>query len=115
MAQTLKNYRVSASALIDYNGETRTLVDWCKYLDLNYHVVRMRYRRGKVGNELFHATPTGFYAQVRPTSSVSAKFPSIYYTLDHDTKVKLMRSCNGEYEAMQRTIELAIREYVKDY
>lgn len=115
MAQTLKNYRVRADQQIEYEGTTRSLVDWCKYLDLNYHVVRMRFKRGKIGNELFHATPTGFYARIRPTSSVSAKFPSIYYTLDHETRVKLMRSCSGNYEDMQRIIELAISEYVKDY
>lgn len=115
MAQTIKNYRNRADTLITYDGQTRSLVDWCKFLDLNYHVVRMRHKRGRLVDELFHATPTGFYARVRPTSSVSAKFPSIYYTLEHETRVKLMRSCNGNYEDMQRVIELAISEYVKDY
>lgn len=115
MAQTIKNYRNRADTLITYDGQTRSLVDWCKFLDLNYHVVRMRHKRGRLVDELFLPTPSGFVKRVKPSGTPTSKFPSIYYTLDHDTRIKLMRSCNGNYEDMQRVIELAISEYVKDY
>lgn len=115
MAQTMKNYRSSADALITYDGQTKSLVDWCKYLDLNYHVVRMRYKRGKNIDELFLPTPTGFIKRIKPSGTPSSRFPSIYQTLDHETRLKLMRSCNGDYDSMQRVIETAIRVYVKDY
>lgn len=53
MASTIENYGNIAWKRIKYNGVTHTLSEWSKVLGINYHVLRMRYKRGHRGESLF--------------------------------------------------------------
>ena len=38
---------ISKLSTLNYNGETKTLIEWCQLYDLNYNGVRQRYYKGK--------------------------------------------------------------------
>jgi len=42
-----ENYESHLLTVLEYNGETKTLKDWCLKYDLNYNGVRQRYFKGK--------------------------------------------------------------------
>lgn len=42
-----------ASVVVEYRGVKKSLREWCAELGLEYQTVRMRYRRGVMGAELF--------------------------------------------------------------
>jgi hypothetical protein len=108
---TIKDYGTIAHASIEHNGETRPLKEWATHLDLDYSVLRMRYKRGKRGAELFHATPNGRFK----TSMLSVNtLPSFYYTLPHNLKVRLMAESDGDKEKMQRLMELALKVFFNE-
>lgn len=52
-----------ANDLIEYDGSTKTLKEWCYLLDLEYSTVRMRRTRGMEPPELFAGTVHGFTKQ----------------------------------------------------
>lgn len=49
----LKPVQSQASDLITHDGRTNTLRGWSKFLGIPYDTLRMRYRRGLRGDELF--------------------------------------------------------------
>ena len=49
----LKPIQSQASDLITHDGHTYTLRGWAKFLGIPYDTLRMRYRRGLLGDELF--------------------------------------------------------------
>lgn len=126
MAVNLKNYGKYSRALITHDGQERTLLDWCRLLNLDYSTVRMRFVRGKTGDDLFHATTTGFYERTssgaqRDPNTLSKKQqelaktpPAIFYNLSPETREKLIRYTGGEREAITRTIVVAVERYLED-
>jgi hypothetical protein len=53
MASTVQNYGQVAWQPITYRGETHTLREWADILNIKYSVLRMRYKRGLRGEDLF--------------------------------------------------------------
>ena len=53
MASTIENYGQIAWIKITYQGKTHTLTEWSKILGIDYHALRMRYKRGHRGLSLF--------------------------------------------------------------
>lgn len=41
------------SCFVEYKGETHTLTEWCRILNLNHGTIKDRYNHGKRGEELF--------------------------------------------------------------
>lgn len=123
MVTTVRNYGSSAHAQIDYRGQTKSLVEWAKCLNLDYSVVRMRFKRGKTGDDLFHATPSTFYDKHhngtwRDANKISKQHqrmmntpPAIFYELSPEVRVEVLRRCNGGREDITRLIEVALREH----
>lgn len=44
---------ITMSILLTYNGKTQSLRRWADDMDLDYHVLYGRYRRGTTGDDLF--------------------------------------------------------------
>jgi hypothetical protein len=53
MVSTVQNYGQVAWQPITYKDETHTLNEWAKILGIKYSVLRMRYKRGLRGDDLF--------------------------------------------------------------
>ena len=49
----LKPIKTEAHVLITHDDYTLTLRGWSKFLNIPYATLRMRYRRGLTGDELF--------------------------------------------------------------
>jgi DNA-directed RNA polymerase specialized sigma24 family protein len=49
----LKPVKSEAHEVITHDGYSYTLRDWAEFLDIPYDTLRMRYRRGLIGDELF--------------------------------------------------------------
>ena len=64
----LKPVESQAADLITHDGLTKNLRGWSKYLGIPYDTLRMRYRRGLLGDELFKQVrpyePSGSYKKV---------------------------------------------------
>lgn len=105
---TTANYGTVAYALVEHNDEVKTLKEWATELDLDYSVLRMRYKRGKLGAELFHQTPKGRFKTPKLNPNT---FPNFYYTLPHDIKVRLMHESDGDKDRMQLLLESAFKVF----
>lgn len=124
MGSTIKNYGSHANAPINYRGETKSLVEWAQSLNLDYSVIRMRYKRGKVGDELFHPTPSKFTERAhngtwrdltKPSKTEARRAntpPSIFYELSPDTQELILRRCNGSHDEVVVLIEQALQDYL---
>lgn len=53
MVSTVQNYGQVAWQPITYKDETHTLREWANILGIKYSVLRMRYKRGLRGEDLF--------------------------------------------------------------
>ena len=53
MGSTVQNYGQVAWQPIEYRGETYSLRMWADILGIKYSVLRMRYKRGLRGDDLF--------------------------------------------------------------
>ena len=49
----LKPINSDTAKIITHDGYSYTLRQWSKFLDVPYDTLRMRYRRGLTGDELF--------------------------------------------------------------
>ena len=49
----LKPIKSQSSDIITHDGLSKTLRQWSVYLEIPYDTLRMRYRRGLTGDELF--------------------------------------------------------------
>ena len=124
MVTTVRNYGSSSRAQVAYRGQTKSLVEWAKSLNLDYSVIRMRYKRGKRGEDLFHATPATFHEKhhngtwrdATKNKKVQHQMrtpPAIFYELSPALRVEILRNCNGDRADIVRLIELALDHYLK--
>ena len=54
MVSRIQTYGTIAHAEVEHNGITRTIKEWSDLLDIDYATLRMRYKRGTRGSDLFH-------------------------------------------------------------
>lgn len=63
----LKPVKSQSTDIITHDGLSKTLRQWSVYLEIPYDTLRMRYRRGLTGDELFkqkqHYEKSGAYAR----------------------------------------------------
>lgn len=123
MVTTVRNYGSSAHAQVEYRGQTKSLVEWAKSLNLDYSVIRMRYKRGKTGDDLFHPTPASFLQKnhngtwrdaTKPSlkdKRIANTPPAVFYELSPEVRVEVLRHCNGGRDDVTRLIDIALRHY----
>lgn len=114
MTVTIDNHKKNFVKPVLYKGETRTLGEWAQHLDLDYSVVRMRFIRGKTGDALFHKTKNKFNDRQANGKPKHPDYPSIFQTLDWQTRADLLSASEGKPNKMKKIIQAAIRYYLDE-